>query len=75
MATKVSKNKETGRLTTLFSRLKREKKHALITFISAGDPDMATTEELIYTLEKSGADIIELGTGLFERIDQHLQRE
>jgi tryptophan synthase alpha chain len=61
MAKKVLKDKTPGRLEALFTRLKSEGRHALITFISAGDPDMATTEELIYTLEESGADIIELG--------------
>ncbi|MBE9528456.1 MAG: tryptophan synthase subunit alpha [Proteobacteria bacterium] len=61
MAKKVLKNKVPGRLETLFTALKNEGRHALITFISAGDPDMATTEELIYTLERSGADVIELG--------------
>ncbi len=58
---KSTNTKKPGRLTTLFNRLKSRKRHALIPFISAGDPDMATTKELIYTLEKSGADIIELG--------------
>ncbi|MFH1684266.1 MAG: tryptophan synthase subunit alpha [Candidatus Margulisiibacteriota bacterium] len=37
------------------------KKKALITFITAGDPNLSTTEKLIYDLEKAGADIIELG--------------
>ncbi len=36
-------------------------KKALITFITAGDPDLATTEQMIHTLEDAGADIIELG--------------
>jgi len=34
---------------------------ALITYITAGDPNLAATEKLIYQLEKAGADIIELG--------------
>nr|WP_246525639.1 tryptophan synthase subunit alpha [Geomobilimonas luticola] len=34
---------------------------ALITFITAGDPDLATTEKLIPLMERAGADIIELG--------------
>ncbi len=38
----------------------RQKK-ALIPYICAGDPDLKTTEEIVYTLEKGGADIIELG--------------
>jgi tryptophan synthase alpha chain len=37
------------------------KRKALITFITAGDPGLAATEKLIYDLERSGADIIELG--------------
>lgn len=34
---------------------------AFIPFITCGDPSLAVTEQLIYALEKSGADIIELG--------------
>ncbi|MBU0501728.1 MAG: tryptophan synthase subunit alpha, partial [Candidatus Margulisbacteria bacterium] len=38
-----------------------QKRKVLVTFITAGDPSLAATENLIYSLEKSGADIIELG--------------
>jgi tryptophan synthase alpha chain len=38
-----------------------KKRKALITFITAGDPNLKTTEKLIKDLERSGADIIELG--------------
>lgn len=34
---------------------------AFIPFITAGDPDLETTEQLIYTMEKAGADLIEIG--------------
>lgn len=34
---------------------------ALIPYICAGDPDLKSTRELIFTLEDAGADIIELG--------------
>jgi len=50
-----------SRIDLLFKRLKREKKKALIPFITAGDPDMATTRDLVFTLEECGAHIIELG--------------
>jgi tryptophan synthase alpha chain len=40
---------------------KFQKGKVLITFITAGDPNLATTEKLIFGLEKAGADIIELG--------------
>ncbi|MFH1542246.1 MAG: tryptophan synthase subunit alpha [bacterium] len=36
-------------------------KKVLITYITAGDPNLTITEKLIYDLEASGADIIELG--------------
>ncbi len=38
-----------------------EKKKPLITYITAGDPDLRTTKKMIFDLEKAGADIIELG--------------
>ncbi|MEE8637710.1 MAG: tryptophan synthase subunit alpha [Candidatus Margulisiibacteriota bacterium] len=45
-----------SRLSETFSKRK-----ALITFITAGDPSLSVTEKLIYDLEKSGSDVIELG--------------
>jgi tryptophan synthase alpha chain len=50
-----------SRLTQCLSALKKINAKALVTFITAGDPDLATTEEMIQLLEDAGADIIELG--------------
>jgi tryptophan synthase alpha chain len=50
-----------SRLAARFSAIQAEQSKALITFITAGDPDLATTEEMILLLENSGADVIELG--------------
>jgi len=50
-----------NRIDLLFKSLKREKKKALIPFITAGDPDLVTTKDLIFILEECGAHIIELG--------------
>jgi tryptophan synthase alpha chain len=50
-----------NRLTRRFTTIKRQKGKALVTFITAGDPDLATTAEMIHLLEDAGADIIELG--------------
>lgn len=38
-----------------------QKKKAFIPFITCGDPDLETTEKLVYAMEKAGASIIELG--------------
>lgn len=50
-----------SRIKNRFEELKREKKKALILFVTAGDPDLKTTEELVPELFKAGADIVELG--------------
>lgn len=38
-----------------------QKKKAFIPFITCGDPDIETTEKLVYAMEEAGASIIELG--------------
>src|SRR5512137_191578 len=50
-----------GRIADTFKRLAGQGESALITFITAGDPDLATTQRLIPRLAEAGADIIELG--------------
>lgn len=44
-----------------FKSLRDRRQCALITFITAGDPDLETTAEALRVLDRSGADIIELG--------------
>ncbi|MXS79450.1 tryptophan synthase, alpha chain [Nitrosomonas eutropha] len=50
-----------NRIESVFSRLKSQDKAALIPFITAGDPDSATTVALMHQLTRSGVDLIELG--------------
>ncbi len=49
------------RIQTTFEKLKQRDSKALIPFITAGDPDPATTVQLMHALVKAGADILELG--------------
>ena len=49
------------RIDETFLKLKKKGEKALITYITAGDPDLKTTESLLYCLAEQGADIIELG--------------
>lgn len=44
-----------------FADLQRRGEAALIPFVTAGDPDLATTLKILRALEKGGADCIELG--------------
>jgi tryptophan synthase alpha chain len=50
-----------GRIDDAFAQLKQEGKPGFIPFITAGDPDLDTTAELLVELANSGATVIELG--------------
>lgn len=50
-----------GRIEKTFAQLEKRSEKALIPFITAGDPSLAATEEIIYALVDAGADVIELG--------------
>jgi tryptophan synthase alpha chain len=49
------------RIDRRFAALKREGRGALVTFITAGDPDHDTCANLLAGLPAAGADVIELG--------------
>jgi tryptophan synthase alpha chain len=51
----------TTRIDTKFAALKKEGRAALVTFLTAGDPDYETSLKIITGLPKAGADVIELG--------------
>lgn len=50
-----------SRLQSRFAALKQENRAALVTFVTAGDPDYATSLEILKGLPAAGADVIELG--------------
>jgi len=49
------------RVDRKFSALKAEGRAALVTFITAGDPDLETSSAILAGLPAAGADVIELG--------------
>jgi tryptophan synthase alpha chain len=49
------------RIDKRFAQLRAEQRKAFIPYITAGDPKLDMTLELVLSLEKAGADIIELG--------------
>ncbi|TGN83417.1 tryptophan synthase subunit alpha [Bradyrhizobium yuanmingense] len=51
----------TTRIDTRFAELKSQGRAAFVTYVMAGDPDPATSLEIVKALPKSGADVIELG--------------
>ncbi|KST62211.1 tryptophan synthase subunit alpha [Mastigocoleus testarum] len=48
-------------ISNSFQSLRASKSCALIPFITAGDPDLDTTEKALQVLDRNGADFIELG--------------
>ncbi|KAB2938757.1 MAG: tryptophan synthase subunit alpha [Hyphomicrobium sp.] len=53
-------SKET-RIDRRFAQLKRDGRPGLVTFITAGDPDLETSRKILLGLPRAGADVIELG--------------
>jgi tryptophan synthase alpha chain len=51
----------TTRIDARFAELAKEGRSAFVTYVMAGDPDPATSLDIVKALPKAGADIIELG--------------
>ena len=50
-----------SRISEVFAQLRREDRKGFVPFITAGDPDLPTTVELLIELARAGASVIELG--------------
>lgn len=50
-----------SRVARAFARAKAAGRAALVVFVEAGDPDLATTRRLLPALAAAGADVIEMG--------------
>jgi len=50
-----------GRLAATFGRLKADGKAGLVTYITAGDPDLPRTAGILRALDRAGADVLEVG--------------
>lgn len=51
----------TTRIDAKFAELAKQGRSAFVTFVMAGDPDPATSLEIVKALPKAGADMIEIG--------------
>jgi tryptophan synthase alpha chain len=49
------------RLASTFARLRAEKRVGLVTYVTAGDPDLETSAQIVVALDRAGADVIEVG--------------
>jgi tryptophan synthase alpha chain len=50
-----------SRIDATFARLREERRPGLVTYTTAGDPDLPRSAEILVALERGGADILEVG--------------
>jgi tryptophan synthase alpha chain len=49
------------RIAETFARLRRDGETGLVTYVTAGDPDLSTSAAIVKALDRAGADVIEIG--------------
>ena len=50
-----------SRIAERFDTLRREQRPGLVTYTTAGDPDLARSAEILKALDRAGADVLEVG--------------
>ena len=50
-----------SRINDTFARLRAEGRPGLVTYTTAGDPDLARSAEILKALDRAGADLLEIG--------------
>ena len=50
-----------SRLSAAFDRIRAEKRTGLITYVTAGDPDLSRSADILCGLDRAGADVLEVG--------------
>jgi tryptophan synthase alpha chain len=51
----------TSRIAATFARLREQRVSGLVTYVTAGDPDLPRTEGILRALDRAGADVLEVG--------------
>src|SRR4029079_7912740 len=50
-----------SRIEQAFTRLRDEHRPGMVTYVTAGDPDAATSAQILVALAHAGADVLEVG--------------
>ena len=50
-----------SRIAAAFERMRAEKRTGLVTYVTAGDPDLARSADILHALDRAGADVLEVG--------------
>jgi len=51
----------TSRIAQAFAQLRRDRRPGLVTYTTAGDPDLPRSAEILRALDRAGADVLEVG--------------
>lgn len=57
-----------GRLSTTFERLRRDQQVGLVTYVTAGDPGLQASAQILIALDRAGADVLEVGVPFSEPV-------
>ena len=50
-----------SRISPAFERMRAEQRTGLVTYVTAGDPDLARSGQILQALDRAGADVLEVG--------------
>ncbi|HET9466888.1 MAG TPA: tryptophan synthase subunit alpha [Vicinamibacterales bacterium] len=50
-----------SRISAAFERIRAEQRTGLITYVTAGDPDLSRSADILCALDRAGADVLEVG--------------
>ena len=55
-----------SRIAAAFDRIRADNRPGLITYVTAGDPDLARSADILCALDRAGADVLEVGVPFSE---------
>ena len=55
-----------SRISSAFDRIRAEKRTGLVTYVTAGDPDLSRSADILRALDRAGADVLEVGVPFSE---------
>src|SRR6188474_1569519 len=50
-----------SRIPVAFDRIRSEKRTGLVTYVTAGDPDLSRSAQILQALDRAGSDVLEVG--------------
>jgi tryptophan synthase alpha chain len=50
-----------SRISDAFARIREERRTGLVTYVTAGDPDLSRSAQILQALDRAGSDVLEVG--------------